>query len=130
MIYNLTLILGQTFNITLGVVGQDVSWTVVPTFVLSTGTANSSLYPPMQSIQNLCAVVSYRLLSAITDSVTRFELYPDDPCQALRGGLVLSVQIMPCPPGFVLDNSECHCENRLRQPKKICYIDNLSVERE
>lgn len=130
LIYNLTLIPGQIFNFTLGVVGQDVSRTVVPAFVLSTGTANSSLYPPMQSIQNLCAVVSYRLLSDITDTVTQFELYPDGPCQALRGSLALSVQIMPCPPGFILVDSECRCEERLRQLNKTCYIDNLSVERE
>ena len=130
LVYNLTLMPGQTFNFTLGVVGQDVSRTVVPAFVLSTGTANSSLYPPMQSIQNLCAVVSYRLLSDVTDTAINFELYPDGPCQALRGGLVLSAQIMACPPGFVLLNSECRCEQRLRQLNKTCFIDNLSVERQ
>lgn len=127
---NLTLMPGQMFNLTLGVVGQDVSRTVVPAFVLSTETANTSLYPPMQSIQNLCAVVSYRLLSDLTNIFTQFELYPDGPCQALRGGLVLSVEIISCPPGFVLLDSECRCEERLRQLNKTCYIDNLSIERE
>ena len=129
-IRNLTLMPGQTFNFTLAVVGQDTSRTVVPAFVLSTGTGNSTLYPPMQSIQNLCAVVSYQLLSDVTNVSTQFELYPDGPCQALRGGLTLSVEIVACPAGFVLLNSECRCEDRLRMLNKTCYIDNLSVKRE
>ena len=130
VVYSLTLMPGQTFNFRLGVVGQDTNRTVVPAFVLSTETANSSLYPPMQSIQNLCAEVSYRLLSNVTNTVNLFEIYPDGPCQALRGALQLSIQVMSCPPGFVLSNSECHCEERLRQLNKTCYVDSLSVERE
>lgn len=121
---------GQQFQLSLASLGQAQH--IVNSTVLSKNVDFSNDYrlsPAIQSTGKSCTQVTYRLFSSVTDIQARKLLYYDGPCQSLRQGLTLFIDILPCPVGFKLLGEECVCEARLQNFTQRCFIDNSSIER-
>jgi predicted outer membrane repeat protein len=121
---------GQQFQLSLAALGQAQH--VVNSTVLSKIVDFDNDYrlsPTVQSTGKSCTQVTYRLFSSVTDIQARLVLFFDGPCQSLRRGLDLFIDILPCPVGFKLLGEECVCEARLKNFTQRCFIDNSSIER-
>ena len=121
---------GQQFQLSLASFGQAQH--IVNSTVLSKNVDFNNDYrlsPTIQSTGKSCTQVTYRLFSSVTDIQTSNLLYFDGPCQSLRRGLNLLIDILPCPIGFKLLGEECVCEQRLKNFTQRCFIDNSSIER-
>ena len=121
---------GQQFQLSLASLGQAQH--IVNSTVLSKNVDFNNDYrlsPTIQSTGKSCTQVTYRLFSSVTDIQARILLYYDGPCQSLRQGLNLFIDILPCPVGFKLQGEECVCEARLKNFTQRCFIDNSSIER-
>ena len=123
---------GQHFSISLIALGQ--SNCPVPTTVLWERQYKNIEYhlsPFSQSIGNSCTNVSFQLHSAHV-TLLDFRLYPNNPCQNPVEGLILHIDVLPCPLGFNLSKVYgCVCDKKLEKFTPNCYIDNNSelVER-
>ena len=121
---------GQQFQLSLASLGQAKH--IVNSTVLSKNVDFNNDYrlsPTVQSTGKSCTQVTYHLFSSVTDIQARKILYFDGPCQSLRQGLDLFIDILPCPVGFKLLGEECVCEARLKNFTQRCFIDNSSIER-
>ena len=121
---------GQQFQLSLASFGQAKH--IVNSTVLSKNVDFNNDYrlsPTIQSTGKSCTQVTYRLFSSVTNTQSRKVLYFDGPCQSLRQGLDLFIDILPCPVGFKLLGEECVCEARLKNFTQRCFIDNSSIER-
>lgn len=121
---------GQQFQLSLASLGQAQH--IVNSTVLSKNVDFNNDYrlsPTAQSTGKSCTQVTYRLFSSVTDIQVRNVLFFDGPCQSLRQGIELFIDILPCPVGFKLLDEECVCEARLKNFTQRCFIDNSSIER-
>ena len=121
---------GQQFQLSLASLGQAQH--IVNSTVLSKNVDFNNdhrLSPTVQSTGKSCTQVTYRLFSSVTDIQARILLFFDGPCQSLRRGLDLFIDLLPCPVGFELLGEECVCEARLKNFTQRCFIDNSSIER-
>ena len=123
---------GQQFELSLVAFGQFNN--IVNSTVLTKNTDSDRGYrlsPSIQSTGLSCTTVFYRLYAAdiVNNSKTTYKLYHDGPCQSLGSGLILDLNIIPCPVGFVLDGEQCVCDKWLSNFTDNCYIDNVSIER-
>ena len=121
---------GQQFQLSLASFGQAEH--IVNSTVLSKSVDLSNdnrLSPIVQSTGKSCTQVTYRLFSSATNIQARKMLFFDGPCQSLRRGLDLLIDVLPCPVGFKLLGEECVCEARLKNFTQRCFIDNSSIER-
>ena len=117
---------GGKFNINLIALGQTDY--PVPARILWERYEYSEyrLSPPSRKIDALCTRVSFKLHSIdFTDKI--FKLYPQNPCQNLIEGLILNIQVLPCPLGFALseNDSRCVCDKKLKTFARSCYIDSI-----
>ena len=126
---------GQLFNVTLVGLGQGNHPT--PSRIMTQITDDSlTLSPAAQSINSTCTTVYYRAYLSESDTddhdqtlYTNFNLYHDNPCQSLIDGVQVDLSFKLCPPGFILRNQKCDCDELLQKFTQHCYIDNLSIER-
>ena len=122
---------GQLFNVTLVGLGQE-NHPVLSKIMTQKEYYNNEEYtlsPAIQSINATCTVVYYRsYLSNISISTGISKFYPDNPCHSLVNGVEIYMFFKHCPPGFVLHNQKCDCDEWLQMFTQNCYIDNLSVE--
>ena len=126
----MSLMPGQQFQLSLASFGQAQH--IVNSTVLSKNIDFNSDYrlsPTIQTTGKSCTPVTYRMFSSVSDIRSRHQLYFDGPCQSLRRGVTLRVDILPCPVGFKLLGEECACEDRLKHFTQNCFIDNSSIER-
>ena len=121
---------GQHFEFYLASFGQAQHF--VNSTVLSKNIDINNSYrlsPTIQTTGKSCTKVSYRMFSSITNVKARHQLFFNGPCQSLRRGINLDVDILPCPVGFKLLGEACECDERLKEFTQSCFIDNNSIER-
>ena len=85
------------------------------------------LSPPSQMMYR-----HFLSLHSVEFGYTVFKLYSqNDGCQNLVDGLILKIEVLPCPLGFALlgSNSRCICDEKLKILAQNCYIDIGSIER-
>ena len=123
---------GQLFNVT--VVGLGQGNHSIPSRIMTRINDDSlTLSPAIQWINSKCTTLYYRAYFSESDAdrltlAAWFYLYHDNPCQSLVDGISIHLSFKFCPPGFVLHNKICDCDERLKKLTQNCYIDNLSVE--
>ena len=119
---------GQLFNLTVVGLGQG-NHPVPSTIMTHSIVISDSLSPAIQQINSMCTTIYYRVYSAYAQNYgTRFKLYHNNPCQSLVDGPEIDLSFKFCPPGFVLRDQKCDCDERLLKFTQNCYIDNLSVQ--
>ena len=117
---------GKEFSLQAVVVGQSLG--VIPSGVrisLQNGVQVSA-DQQIQFTGKTCTNVSYRLFAERDYASVR--LFPDTgPCRDNRiGTIVINVNFLPCPNGFVQNGSECVCDKQLQRFNAICNVsDNL-----
>ena len=126
---------GAQFNVTVLTVGQKngiVKGVVRATF------CNSSLHHSLgklqdtQSVDRYCTNLTYRVLSNNSDEY--LELTVENPSE-LFGYLftppTLSIQLLPCPPGFALQGipPACGCSSILTDAGITCNITTQTIHR-
>ena len=119
---------GKEFTLMAVIVGQNKG--IIPSAV-RTSLDNSIQISASQRVQRTgkeCTPTSYRLSS--DQNTTTLSLFPDGPCRDITGSRRgIHVSFLPCPDAFVLDGSECVCEERLLKYTTNCSVDNDSIER-
>ena len=119
---------GKEFTLMAVIVGQNKG--IIPSAV-RTSLDNSIQISASQRVQRTgkeCTPISYRLSS--DQNTTTLSLFPDGPCRDITGSRRgIHVSFLPCPDAFVLDGSECVCEERLLKYMTNCSVDNDSIER-
>ena len=125
---------GQQFNILVIAFGQD-NVTVNSTILnklLSSGE-NYILNPTRHHINASCSTIAYNLYVPISNVVVRYKLYHESLCQSLATGLIIDLQVLPCPLGFDLPEplqlQACMCSPLLKRFTQKCFINDLSIER-
>ena len=132
---------GQTFNLTVTMIGQDntlVRGTVVN--MNANSTAKYHLSPATQTILSAesqsCETFDYRFYvtgDEPNNGLVSYRLFLDGPCvyQSLADGIEIRLSILPCPLGFTLDsnNGKCVCNKWLQPLTQDCFIDNQSILR-
>ena len=123
---------GQQFIIPLIALGQTNSPVPAAVFWEKIKYSHSDheyrLSPSISMIDNFCTNVSFWLYSSDLEHL-HFKLYPENPCQNLIEGLILSIDVRPCPVGFDLSSadSKCVCAVALKKLGiQRCYIDSKS----
>ena len=116
---------GQTFRVSLFAIAQAGSHVV--TTVTARMNANARLQSD-QIYQNIsqqynCSSLVYNLYS--TKDHEELKFHPDGPCS--KEFLSLYLNILPCPPGLILLNDECICEQRLTKYAATCTIDEDGI---
>ena len=131
---------GEIFYVTLVAIGS------VKFLTLHTKISSKLLYPSDKNIlliqenehtviSNTCTNISYYILAThITTQVTvGYKLYHDNPCDSLVEGMLLKVNIKPCPrdDGFQFSerDKKCVCNERLQSFTNTCDINSLFIER-
>ena len=86
-------------------------------------------------ISNTCTNISYYVLATYitTQVAVWYQLYHENPCDSLVEGVILNVNIKPCPRDYGFQFSErdrkCVCDERLQSFTNTCDINNLFIER-
>ena len=119
---------GKEFTLMALIVGQ--SYGIVPSSV-RTSLENDIQIRATQRIQATgkeCTPITYHLSSS--KDTTSLVLFPDGPCRDTGiSRRELTVNFLPCPDGFSLDDSECVCEERLQKYTNSCNVNDNSIER-
>ena len=85
-----------------------------------------------QNILNSCSPLKYTIQSRAVNTTQEITLYAEGPCPPTETNtLTVTVDILPCPPGFQLSETQpiCICAKRLQQFTSTCLIDNATVLR-
>ena len=141
--YSIPVYPGEIFYVPLVAIGPvDLEFLTVHTKISS-----KLLYPSDNNIllihenqhtniSNTCTNLSYYVLATyiITTQVTvRYQLYHDNPCHSLVEGVILNVNVKPCPRGYGFQFSEkdkkCVCDKWLQSFTDACDINSLFIER-
>ena len=121
---------GKEFTFMAVIVGQNKG--IVPSAV-RTSLDNGINIAISQRVQNTgkeCTPITYRL-STIKNS-TILLLFPDGPCRDIEfSRREIHVSFLPCPDAFILDGSECVCEERLQKyiNSNSCSVDTNTIQR-
>ena len=128
---------GETFVVTnIVAVGQRDG--TVPANILSfykntRGNGRFGDFETEQKSSRKCGDHHYTVFTLVSSRHTSFNLYPRGPCPISSGNpLNISVQIRPCPTGFVLSPTTggCVCEDRLMTYTNSCNITEQTIFRE
>ena len=142
--YSIPVYPGEIFYVPLVAIGPvDLEFLTVHTKISS-----KLLYPSDNNIllihenqhtniiSNACTNLSYYVLTTyiITTQVTvRYQLYHENPCDSLVEGVILNINIKPCPRSYGFQFSEkdkkCVCDKWLQSFTDTCDINNLFIER-
>ena len=113
--------------------GNGIIPSVVAAF-FSDKHGNTSLaeFQGTQSVKKTCTELYYQVHTSDTNHSDTLVLYADGPCSTSGKLLNISLQFLPCPPGFSLNSSEriCGCEPRLKMYTTGCNITERTITRE
>ena len=119
---NIVVQRGQKFTLSLIALAQGRS--SIPTMISAMVPRNSNL-GALQSNQEIfsgCSNLTYSLSSAGNQS--DLALFPNGPCRDTGLARVsINVTFLPCPIGFIQFRDACICEERLKNYKVQCRID-------
>ena len=122
---NIVVQRGQKFTLSLIALAQGRS--SIPTMISAMVPRNSNL-GALQSNQKIfsgCSNLTYSLSSAGNQS--DLALFPNGPCRDTGLARVsINVTFLPCPIGFIQFRDACICEERLKNYKVQCRIDQTS----
>ena len=113
--------------------GEDTTPAVIRAFFNDTyGNASIAQFQDIQNVKKNCTELYYQVHSSATNYNETLVLYADGPCSTDGQLLRISLQFLPCPPGFSLNSSEstCGCEPRLQKYTTECNITKKTVYRE
>ena len=85
-----------------------------------------------QNTINTCTTLRYTIQSSATKTTQEITLFVEGPCLPReKNTLRVYVEILPCPPGFQLSQTDpiCICAERLRQFTETCDIDSKTILR-
>ena len=126
---------GELFHLPVVATGQRGG--VVPAVVrafFNEADGNTSLaqFQDTQNVKADCTDLHYQVRSSVVNNTAMLVLYADGPCGTDGNVLNISLQFLPCPPGFSLDSSEmiCGCEPRLQKYNTRCNITERALIRE
>jgi len=96
------------------------------------GNTSLAQFQDTQNVQTDCTDLYYQMHSSVVNKTGNLVLYADGPCATDGNLLKLSLQFLPCPPGFRLNSSEmiCGCEPRLQKYTTRCNITERTLTRE
>ena len=96
------------------------------------GIASLAQFQDTQNVKKNCTELYYQMHSSATKYNETLVLYADGPCSTDGQLLRISLQFLPCPPGFSLNSSEstCDCEPRLQKYTTECNITKMTITRE
>ena len=124
---------GQQFNISVIAFGQNN--VTVNSMILSKLQSSGENYvfnPIRHHINASCSTIAYNLYIPISNVVVRYKLYHESLCQSLANGLIIDLQVLPCPLGFDLPEplqlQACMCSPLLKRFTQKCYINDLSTK--
>ncbi len=83
-----------------------------------------------QRINNTCTNLRYTILTSV-EGIHQVELYAQGPCSSEGRSVVLQIEVLPCPHGFELSNTEqaCVCNERLQRFTNTCDVDSATIFR-
>ena len=126
---------GELFHIPVVATGQRGG--VVPAVVrafFNEADGNTSLaqFQDTQNVKAECTDLYYQMRSSVVNKTAMLVLYADGPCGTDGNVLNISLQFLPCPPGFSLNSSEmmCGCEARLQKYTTRCNVTERALIRE
>ena len=122
------IVRGTEFTLMAVIVGQNRG--IIPSQVRT--SLNTSIQinasQRVQPTGKECTPITYRLSS--NRNTTTLILFPDGPCRDNdKSQQRIRISFLPCPDAFILDGSECICEDRLQKYTTNCSVDNNSIER-
>ena len=96
------------------------------------GNASLAQFQDTQKVKKNCTELYYKVHSSATNKNETLVLYADGPCSTDGQLLNISLQFLPCPPGFSLNSSEriCGCEPRLQKYTTRCNITERAITRQ
>ena len=126
---------GELFHLPVVATGQRdgvVPAVVQAYFAESDGNTSSAQFQDTQNVKAECTELYYQTRSSVVNNIAVLVLYAGGPCGTDRNVLNISLQFLPCPPGFSLDSSEmiCGCEPRLQKYTTGCNITERALIRE
>ena len=113
--------------------GEETIPAVIRAFFNDThGNTSLAQFQGTQTVKKTCTELYYRVHSSAAYHNKTLVLYADGPCSTDGRLLNVSLQFLPCPPGFSLNLSErvCECEPRLQKYTTRCNITERAVTRE
>ena len=113
--------------------GEETIPAVIRAFFNDTsGNTSLAQFQGTQTVKKTCTELYYQVLSSAANHNTTLVLYADGPCSTDGRLLNVSLQFLPCPPGFSLNLSErvCECEPRLQKYTTRCNITERAITRE
>ena len=124
---------GETLEVSVIAHGQRNGATVavVQAIDASNNITHSNL-EIFQSINSSCTPLKYTIQSRAVGTTQDITLHAKGPCPPTETNiLTISVDILPCPPGFQLSETQpiCICAKRLQKFTKTCIIHNATVLR-
>ena len=126
---------GELFHFPVVATGQRDG--VVPAvvrafFAESDGNISLAQFQDTQNVKADCTDLYYQMRSSAVNKTAMLVLYADGPCGTDGIVLNISLQFLPCPPGFSLNSSEmmCGCEPRLQKYTTGCNITERTLMRE
>ena len=85
-----------------------------------------------QNTNNSCTVLRFTVHSFAEGTTQEMTLYAEGPCPpSEKNSLYVYVEILPCPPGFQLSQTQpvCVCNKRLQRFTNTCVIDSKRISR-
>ena len=123
---------GGTLEIPVIAQGQRNGTTVAIVQAIAMSNINVSNLEISQNILNSCTPLEYTIQSRAVDTTQKITLYAEGPCLPTETNtLTVTVDILPCPPGFQLSETQpsCICTERLQQFTNSCCVDNGQIHR-
>jgi len=96
------------------------------------GNTSLAQFQDTQIVKIDCTDLYYQMRSSVVNKTAILVMYADGPCATDGNLLKLSLQFLPCPPGFSLNSSEmmCGCEARLQMYTTRCNITERALTRD
>ena len=84
-----------------------------------------------QRINNTCANLQFTILTSVEEMQEGVELFAQGPCSQEGRSLVIQIEILSCPHGFVFSstNQACVCDERLKRFTSTCDVDSATIFR-
>ena len=113
--------------------GEETIPAVIRAFFNDTsGNTSLAQFQGTQTVKKTCTELYYQVHSSAAYHNKTLVLYADGPCSTDGRLLNVSLQFLPCAPGFSLNLSEgvCECEPRLQKYTTSCNITERTITRE
>ena len=125
---------GGTLEVPVIARGQRNGTTAAAIQIISTLNSNVTIQEneSVQNANNSCTVMKYTTQSFEENTIQSMTLYAQGPCLPTDSNtLKIHVNILHCPPGFQLSNTQpiCICTERLQQFTNSCLVDNRTIHR-